>query len=238
MGVGGRGTSTVLAAALASGASGQYRRAMLVLATAITVAAVVGLLVAERRESQRGKWACKPLASAGFVGAAVAAGVHDRFGSAVVAALLLSLVGDVFLISKAKAAFRAGLLSFLLGHVAFGAAFVVRGVRPGVSALALLALVAVAVPVARWLLPHVEDKMRVPVIAYIVIITTMVALAAGTVAAHGHPILLVAAVLFYLSDLSVARDRFVAHEFGNRLWGLPLYYGAQLLFAWSLAGGT
>jgi hypothetical protein len=29
----------------------------------------------------------------------------------------------------------------------------------------------------------------------------------------------------------VARDRFVRHEFANRAWGLPLYYGAQLLIA-------
>ena len=42
-----------------------------------------------------------------------------------------------------------------------------------------------------------------------------------------------AAVAFYLSDVSVARDRFVAPGFGNRIWGLPLYYAAQLLFALS-----
>jgi hypothetical protein len=29
----------------------------------------------------------------------------------------------------------------------------------------------------------------------------------------------------------VARDRFVRHEFRNRAWGLPLYYGAQLMIA-------
>jgi uncharacterized membrane protein YhhN len=203
---------------------------------AVTVAAVAGLLVAERRESQAGKWVCKPLASAGFVGAAFAAGVHDRFAAAVAVALLLSLAGDVLLIARSSAAFRAGLFSFLLGHVAFGAAFVVRGVRPAIAAVALVGLAAVSVPVARWLLPHVAAKMRAPVIAYVVVITLMVALAAGTVAAHGHPILLVAAIAFFLSDLSVARDRFVAHQFVNRAWGLPLYYGAQLLFAWSLSG--
>ena len=38
---------------------------------------------------------------------------------------------------------------------------------------------------------------------------------------------------FYLSDLAVARDRFVSPGFANALWGLPLYYVAQLLFAYS-----
>ena len=39
------------------------------------------------------------------------------------------------------------------------------------------------------------------------------------------------ALAFYLSDLSVARDRFVRPAFVNRAWGLPLYYGAQFVLA-------
>jgi len=33
-----------------------------------------------------------------------------------------------------------------------------------------------------------------------------------------------------VSDLSVARDRFVSRSFSNRAWGLPLYYAAQIVF--------
>jgi hypothetical protein len=36
-------------------------------------------------------------------------------------------------------------------------------------------------------------------------------------------------VLFYLSDLAVARQRFVHASFVNRAFGLPLYYAAQIL---------
>jgi uncharacterized membrane protein YhhN len=75
--------------------------------------------------------------------------------------------------------------------------------------------------------------MRAPVVAYLVVISAMVALAAGS-AALGRPRLLVGAVAFFVSDLSVARDRFVVPGFANRLWGLPLYYGAQLVFAASV----
>jgi uncharacterized membrane protein YhhN len=46
--------------------------------------------------------------------------------------------------------------------------------------------------------------------------------------------LLAGAALFFVSDLAVARDRFVAHGFANRLWGLPAYYAGQLLIAWSI----
>jgi uncharacterized membrane protein YhhN len=46
--------------------------------------------------------------------------------------------------------------------------------------------------------------------------------------------ILAGAVAFYLSDLSVANDRFVHESFFNKLWGLPLYYAAQILLAASV----
>jgi uncharacterized membrane protein YhhN len=44
----------------------------------------------------------------------------------------------------------------------------------------------------------------------------------------------VGASLFYLSDLFVARNRFVKKEYVNRLVGLPLYYTGQYLLALSV----
>jgi uncharacterized membrane protein YhhN len=44
-------------------------------------------------------------------------------------------------------------------------------------------------------------------------------------------VLYAGAALFYLSDLAVARQRFVAPGFENKLIGLPLYYAGQLLLA-------
>jgi uncharacterized membrane protein YhhN len=41
------------------------------------------------------------------------------------------------------------------------------------------------------------------------------------------------ALMFYFSDIFVARERFVTHEFANRLIGLPLYYTGQFLLAFS-----
>lgn len=69
--------------------------------------------------------------------------------------------------------------------------------------------------------------------AYVVVISAMVACAAGAFGATGDAALLAGAVAFFLSDLAVARERFVARSFANKLWGLPLYYGAQLLLAWT-----
>jgi len=51
----------------------------------------------------------------------------------------------------------------------------------------------------------------------------------GFAPAHGWT--LVAAVMFYASDICVARSRFVSDDFINQLIGLPLYYVAQLIIA-------
>jgi hypothetical protein len=64
-----------------------------------------------------------------------------------------------------------------------------------------------------------------------VVLSSMVALAAGTFGLLGGVALVVGAVCFYISDLSVALDRFVSPGFKNKIWGTPLYFGAQLLFA-------
>jgi uncharacterized membrane protein YhhN len=196
---------------------------------------VAGFLAAERKQWRPGQWLFKPLASAAFVGVALSAGATATpYGRWVLAALALSWLGDVLLIPKAMATFRLGLGSFLVGHLAFAAGFVSRGVAWVAVLPAVLVGAAVAWPIARWLLPHVEGKMRAPVIAYMAAITAMVALAVGTTTARPQWLLLTAAVAFYLSDLSVARDRFVAPGFVNRAWGVPLYYAAQLLFALTL----
>jgi uncharacterized membrane protein YhhN len=140
----------------------------------------------------------------------------------------------VLLIPKgARRAFAAGLAAFLLGHLAFAVAFAVRGLSPAWLGGGALATAAVALPVARWLLPHVPDALRLPVRAYVLVISAMVACAAGTFGASHDQALLVGALAFFLSDLAVARERFVAKDLANKLWGLPLYYGAQLLLAWT-----
>jgi uncharacterized membrane protein YhhN len=221
---------------------------------AATAVAVAVLLVGERRAAPWRGWA-KAAASAGFVATAVAAGAADSgYGAWVLAALCLGWVGDVSLVSARRSWFLTGLAAFLFSHLAYIGAFAAVGPHAIVASAVAGALLVPAVIVARWLWPHLAADMRGPVIAYIAVITAMVAAAAGAVAGMGPPAPAVvllrpgppmpealwevaalgAAVAFYLSDISVARDRFVAPGFANRIWGLPLYYGAQITFALSV----
>jgi uncharacterized membrane protein YhhN len=199
----------------------------------LTAFALTWLLVAEARSSRRGVLFFKPLASAGFVAVALALGApFSRYSEVLLLALLLCWLGDVLLMFDRH--FLAGLVSFLLAHVAFGAAFALRG-QSWPWAVAAMAVLAVAAgPIVRWLRPHLPSGMRVPVYVYVGAITVMVALAAGAVAAGSPWMILAGAVAFFLSDLSVANDRFVHESFFNKLWGLPLYYAAQILLAASV----
>jgi len=203
---------------------------------AATLAALVALLAAEARESHAGVWVAKPAASTGFVAVALAGGAFgSSYGRWVLLALLLGWLGDVLLIPRDRRAFLAGLASFLLGHLAFAIAFLDRGLSPVWLIATALLLVAPARAALRWLAPHVPAAMQAPVRAYVGVICAMVACAVGTVAAAWRSGILIGALMFFVSDLSVARNRFVAPGFDNKLWGLPLYYGGQLLLAASVA---
>lgn len=193
---------------------------------------VAALLWVHKTERWRAEWIVKPAAALTFVAAGIhAGGLETPWGQVLTSGLVLAAVGDVFLIPKNRRAFLFGLVSFLLGHVAYAVAFGVRGVNLAWMGGAALILFVLAIPILRWLWPNVDAPMRIPVAAYIVVITAMVALAAGTVGAHGDVWILVGAFGFYLSDLSVAKDRFVGGSFANRMWGLPLYFFSQLLLA-------
>jgi uncharacterized membrane protein YhhN len=198
-----------------------------------TVVALLGLLFSEYRGSRSGVWVAKPVASTGFIAVAMAAGALETpYGLAVLVALVLCWIGDVFLIPKgASTLFLVGLLSFLLGHVGFVVAFALRGPDPLWMVAAAVLLLPPAYLVLRWLHPHLTARMRTPVVAYVAVISLMLVTAVGAAAATGRAAIGIGAACFYLSDLHVARHRFVAQSFWNKSWGLPLYYAAQLILA-------
>jgi len=195
--------------------------------------AVAGLLVAEYRRSRAGLWLAKPIASLAFIWAGLAAGALDSgYGQLVLLGLVLCLVGDVLLIPLERpAVFRAGVFAFLAGHVAYSAAFLTRPLDPLGLAAGTVLLAVVVGAVLRWIGPTLPAGMVWPVRVYMIVIGLMSALACGVTAAGGPWAVAVGALAFTASDVSVARDRFVRHEFVNRAWGLPLYYAAQLAIA-------
>ena len=200
---------------------------------ALCAVAVAGLLVAERRGSQPGLWLTKPVASAAFIWLALASGALDSaYGRWLLAGLALCMLGDVLLIPRDRpGVFRAGVFAFLLGHVAYCAAFLTQPMSSAGLVAGGVLLVVVVGWVLRWLSGSLPSGMVGAVRTYMVVIGIMSTLACGVTAAGGPWQVAVGALAFTASDVSVARDRFVRHEFVNRAWGLPLYFGAQLLLA-------
>jgi uncharacterized membrane protein YhhN len=198
-----------------------------------------GLLYFEKRENATGILPVKTVLSLLFILTAVIQPdplmPYSRF---LVVGLFFCLAGDVLLALPQRMTFLLGLVAFLLGHVFYVVAFLSAA---GLTTWIVLGAVLIGPPstfIYRWLRPHLGD-MGLPVLLYVVIITVMVMGAfalwgQGPFRMTGRIMVLMGAICFYVSDVFVARDRFIVKEFINRLAGLPLYYGAQFLLALSV----
>ncbi len=199
-----------------------------------TVIAVALMLVSGWSGLMSGVW-FKMVASTGFLATAMAAGaLRGPCGRTILAALVFCWWGDYFLTRGSETSFLLGLVAFLLGHLGFAAAFMIHGINTRWTLAAALMLLIPATTVYFWLEEQL-GPMKLPVCAYIAVISLMLALAAGTRGQGATRLILVGATLFYASDLFVARQKFGTPSPWNPLIGLPLYYAAQLCLASSVA---
>ena len=205
-------------------------------AIALASIAVPALVVADYRQYRPGLYLFKPAAAVAFLWLALSMGaLETRYGLLVLAGLVCSSAGDLLLMPDSKRSFLAGLFAFLTGHLCYAAAFLDNHhdstwlLMNGVAALVLLS------SSIRWLWPHLEATMRGPVILYIAVITTMLLTSGLRATQPGAMLVLAGAWGFALSDLAVARQRFVKPSKINGLWGTPLYFLSQMLLAASVA---
>jgi uncharacterized membrane protein YhhN len=200
---------------------------------AVAALALVALLLLDLRIPAAG---AKLIASSSFIGVAIVSGAwQTAFGRLLLAGLALSWCGDMFLIGTSRTAFLSGLVAFLLAHVAYVAAFIRHGYNRTWTLLSAIPVAIVAVLVYNWLQPHIPAELDTPVRSYIAVISLMVVYAFGTRGAGGSKLILAGALLFYLSDLSVAALRLVQTDWPTYILGLPLYYGGQLCLALSVS---
>jgi len=164
--------------------------------------------------------------------------VLPRYFKLVLIGLIFGLMGDVCLALPGLTSFRVGLVAFLTGHILYIWAFTILTRRVDWINPVNILIIVISGCTYLWLLPHLGN-MLAPVTFYIVVISMMVA---GAWAAFrnsrirrlGAWFILAGAVSFYVSDIFVAHQRFVMEQFYNRLIGLPLYYTAQFLLAFSV----
>jgi uncharacterized membrane protein YhhN len=157
--------------------------------------------------------------------------------------LAFSLAGDVFLMLP-KEQFIAGLVSFLLAHVAY-----IIGLRPRLPAdlptlsiaLGLALIVALTAAqiyrrIAAGLRAGGKPGLRGPVLAYTVVISLMLFSAMLTLLNDSwlsiHAVLVcLGAALFFLSDTILAWNKFVSPLHYGRILNMASYHLGQLLIA-------
>jgi len=190
-------------------------------------ALAVGDWVAVGRGARRAEYVCKPGTLALLAGVALTLDpAHGDMRAWFVAALVLSLAGDVFLMLP-QYRFVPGLAAFLLGHVAYVVGLNLHGGSAGALALAAIPVVVVAAVLAirilRAVLTSGHRELVGPLVAYMLVISAMVtsALAGGNVSAA------VGATLFFASDALIAETRFVKPHRGARVVIMVTYHLGQ-----------
>lgn len=175
----------------------------------------------------------------GFLFLALGFGALDSgYGRYIFVGLVACALGDVFLLSRnRKAVFRLGMLAFAIGHISYVLA-AEQILRPDMSFLIFILTtflgLAVGFTVFRSLKTDIPKDMIWPVGIYTLIISLMLLRAFQTDMDGPHLFMVAGAVFFGISDIFVARDRFVAPNPKNAWVITPLYFGAQALFALSV----
>jgi uncharacterized membrane protein YhhN len=157
-----------------------------------------------------------------------------------VVGLALGLAGDIFLMFRGESLFKAGLSSFLLGHIAYIIGFFVSGSLHSSGWALLMAVIPIVIMVFfyRIIINKVEGSLKMPVIAYSLVINLMLYMAVlnifrlawGTTATI---LSIVGSALFVLSDSLLAYDRFARPPGPPRdeLWVMITYHLAQISIA-------
>lgn len=204
---------------------------------AFVVLAIAAIYAAETRQESIFKVA-KPLTTAALFLVLGSAGASEN-GQTLVdytrVALLLSLIGDIALLSDRRSAFMVGLVFFLGAHVTFTLGFL-RAAQP--APLSSSAAVGVAVMVIativhlRNLWSHIGGTMRGPALAYATAIAVMASSAFLVLGGSGQglgPIAIAAgAVLFHASDALLSQVAFVGNFSHHRSLVLGFYWAGQL----------
>ncbi|MBS1839147.1 MAG: lysoplasmalogenase [Actinobacteria bacterium] len=193
----------------------------------LTLLVAVADWIAVATDRRRVEYVLKPLTMVVLVAAAVA--LPDPTSGAargwLVAGLLCSLAGDVFLMLEDH--FVEGLAAFLVGHVAYVIGLWLLGVDLRRFLVGLAIVVVLMAVVGRIIVAGArrhDPRLTAPVAAYICVISLMVASAIGT----GIWIAVLGAFLFYVSDAVIGISRFVRDFPQSRLVVMTTYHLAQV----------
>ncbi|MCQ3935763.1 MAG: hypothetical protein DPW18_01825 [Chloroflexi bacterium] len=172
-----------------------------------------------------------------FAGLSVSAGLEGAlfwFGLGI----LFSLTGDVLLMLSLDRFFLAGLTAFLLAHLAYVIGFNIP--LPGLTSWGLILAVMIGwggVRVINRILSALaakgQNRLRLPVIVYsavisLMLLSAMIKLPDLTWGAGASLLVSLGALLFYLSDVVLAWNKFVTPIQHGRIYNIAAYHLGQI----------
>jgi uncharacterized membrane protein YhhN len=175
----------------------------------------------------------KPLTTVFVIGLALVSGAPTGQIVVAVVALTLCLAGDVALM-PAIDKFVVGLAAFLLGHLVFIVLFVQYGLESAPFAGSAVILAALLAATAGNVIvqgaAHADPKLKLPVLAYLVIISSMAVVGWST----AMPWVIAGTTLFVVSDSILGWRQFVNQKSWMPLAVMVTYHGAIASLALSL----
>lgn len=205
----------------------------------ILVIAVVLLIRAEILKIRKQSFVFKPISTILII---VIAGLsffepayNQTYSIGVLIGLLFSFGGDIALLFQDKRKpFMIGLALFLIAHLIYAVTFSLIGRFTLWDSITAAILLAAGLAFFQLIKANL-GTMKVPVIAYILIISLMVnrafsTLASQTLSSDQAWMISIGAVLFYISDIILAANRFWRPWKYNRI-SLAFYFSGQLLIA-------
>jgi uncharacterized membrane protein YhhN len=202
------------------------------------VLALVDWYAVARADRRTETWA-KPAVLVALIVTALVLGATDTTpGLWLLAALVLGLVGDVFLLGDSDTHFQFGLAAFLVGHLGYVVCFATLGLDPAEWAWVAWVVLLVCLLVTRQVAPATYMRggaaLAVPVALYTVVIGAMLILAFDT----GEPLIAVGATVFAASDSILAVDRFVQPRPWAHVAVMVTYHVGQALIVAGVLAAT
>ncbi|MDW7652102.1 MAG: lysoplasmalogenase [Bacillota bacterium] len=186
---------------------------------------------------QLGIYLTKPFVMVLIISLVLRGPLSRRYTRLVLAALLFSLLGDVLLMLEGL--FLQGLLAFLVAQGFYVTAFWTdtRFYKGDLAAGAVILVLGGGIFFS--LSTYLDASLFIPVAAYMLVISLMVWRAVGTLfrdvfEPQQKRFIVAGAVLFYLSDLVLAVNRFALPVPWSSLIVMATYFAAQYLLASSV----
>ena len=140
----------------------------------------------------------------------------------------LSGLGDIFLEFPSKNFFILGMGFFTLAHLFYISVFLGRPTLTLGRGMALGLILVYSLGFGIFLFPRLGDMM-LPICLYLGVISIMGI--SACLGEHNHPLVILGASLFIISDSIIAYTLFVSPIYLSSIWVMTTYYFAQLLLA-------